>query len=108
DLLPAEGALPEHESAAVLERYGIAFPPRRRASSPEEAAAAAAELGFPVVVKVDGPAHKARAGGVALGVGSPELAAERAAALGGRVLVARQAAAGAAVLCAIVRAPPDA
>ena len=105
DLLPAEGALPEHESAAVLERHGIAFPPRRRASSPDEAAAAAAELGFPVVVKIDGPAHKARAGGVALGVHSPGAAAERAAELGGRVLVARQVASGAEVLCGMVRDP---
>jgi acyl-CoA synthetase (NDP forming) len=105
DLLPADGALPEHESVAVLERYGIPFPPRRRASSPDEAAAAAAELGFPVVVKVDGPAHKARAGGVALGVMSPEAAAARAAELGGRVLVARQVAAGAEALCGLVRDP---
>jgi acetate---CoA ligase (ADP-forming) len=57
------------------------------------------------VVKVDGPAHKARAGGVALGVGSPEVAAERAAELGGRVLVACQVAAGAEALCGMVRDP---
>jgi acetate---CoA ligase (ADP-forming) len=105
DLLPAEGPLPEHDSATVLERYGIVFPPRRRASSPEEAASAAAELGFPVVVKIDGPVHKARAGGVALGVTSPEVAATRAAELGGRVLVARQVAPGAEVLCGAVRDP---
>ncbi len=105
DLLPADGALSEHESAAVLERYGIAFPPRRRAASPEEAAEAAAELGFPVVVKVDGPAHKGRVGGVVLGVASPEAAAERAAQLGGRVLVARQVPPGAEALCGLVRDP---
>ena len=105
DLLPAAGALPEHESAAVLERYGIRFAPRRRASSPEEAAEAAAEIGFPVVVKVDGPAHKARGGGVALGVASAEAAAARAAELGGRVLVARQVAPGAEALCGFVRDP---
>ena len=38
---------------------------RRR---PAEAAAAAEELGTPVVVKADGPAHKARGGGVVLGI----------------------------------------
>ena len=71
DDLLREGPLPEHESALVLERYGIAFAPRRRASGPEEAARSAVELGFPVVVKVDGPAHKAVAGGVALGIEVP-------------------------------------
>ena len=73
------GALPEHDSALVLERYGVRFAPRRRAASPAEAAVAAAELGFPVVVKADGPAHKARVGGVALGIETAEAAATAAA-----------------------------
>ena len=105
DLLPPAGPLPEHESAAVLERYGLRFPPRRRASSPAEAAAAAAELGFPVVVKVDGPSHKARSGGVVLGVSTPEEAEARTAELSGPVLVARQVAAGAEAFCGLVRDP---
>jgi acetyltransferase len=105
DLLAAAGALPEHESATVLERYGIAVAPRQRASTPAEAAARAAELGFPVVVKVDGPAHKSRGGGVALGVASPEAASARAAELGGRVLVAKQLDPGPEVLCGAVRDP---
>jgi acetyltransferase len=69
------------------------------------ASAAAAELGFPVVVKVDGPSHKAAVGGVALGVASAAEAADRAAELGGRVLVARQVAAGVEVFCGLVRDP---
>jgi acetyltransferase len=105
DLLGAGGPLPEHESAAMLERYGVPFAPRLRASSPHEAGEAAAELGFPVVVKIDGPAHKARAGGVVLGVGSPEAAAEHAARLGGSVLVARQVEPGPEALCGMVRDP---
>jgi acetate---CoA ligase (ADP-forming) len=105
DLIAADGALPEHESAAVLERYGLSFAARRRAASPEDAAAAAAELGFPVVVKVDGPSHKAVEGGVALGVTSAAAAAERAAEMGGRVLVARQVPAGVEVFCGLVRDP---
>jgi acetyltransferase len=105
DLLGAEGALPEHESAAALERYGLRFPLRRRVSSPSEAAAAATELGFPVAIKVDGPAHKARDGGVVLGVMSADEAEERAAELGGRVLVARQVPAGAEAFCGVVRDP---
>jgi acetate---CoA ligase (ADP-forming) len=84
------GFLPEFESATLLERYGVKFAPFRRARSAQEAAAAAAELGFPVVVKVDNQAHKAHAGGVELDVADAEGAAAAAARLGGRVLVARQ------------------
>ncbi len=88
--LSGSGALSEHESCAILERYGVRIAPHRRALSPAEAAEAASALGFPVVVKVDGIAHKAREGGVALGIGSTEQASEAAARMGGRVLVARQ------------------
>ncbi len=95
--------LPEHESSLVLERYGIAVAPRRRAGSPEAAAEAARELGFPVVVKVDGPAHKSAGGGVVLGLETPEAVAGAAHRLGGRVLIARQVPAGAECMCGMVR-----
>lgn len=100
-----DGPLPEFESAAILERYGVPLACRRRATSPAEAATAAAELGFPVVVKVDGPAHKAREGGVVLGVESAEAAAAAAERLGGRVLVARQVPHGPEAVCGFVRDP---
>lgn len=100
-----DGPLPEFESAAILESYGVPLACRRRATSPAEAAAAAAELGFPVVVKIDGPAHKAREGGVVLGVGSAEAAAAAAERLGGRVLVARQVPHGPEAVCGFVRDP---
>ncbi|HEY7380520.1 MAG TPA: acetate--CoA ligase family protein [Gaiella sp.] len=102
-LLTEPGPLPEHESALLLEQVGVPFAPRRRAATPEEAAAAAGELGFPVVVKVDGEAHKARAGGVVLGVETPEDAAAAASRLGGPVLLARQVEAGAEALCGMTR-----
>jgi acetyltransferase len=105
DLLPATGALPEHESALALERFGIPFAERRRASSPDEAAAAVEALGAPVVVKADGPAHKSRDGGVVVGIGSAEDAAAAARALGGPVLVARQVARGPEVICGVTRDP---
>jgi acetate---CoA ligase (ADP-forming) len=101
DLIARDGALPEHESACVLERYGVVFPPRRRAASPADAAAAAAELGFPVAVKADGPAHKSRSGEVVLGVASREAAAAAAERLGGSVLVMRQVPAGPEALCGL-------
>ncbi len=105
DLLDGAGPQPEHESSLVLERFGVPFAPRRRATSPEEAAAAVEEIGAPVVVKSDGPAHKARVGGVVLGVQTPEDAAAAARRLGGAVLVARQAPPGAEVLCGMTRDP---
>jgi acetyltransferase len=105
DLFAHEGPLPEHESALVLERFGVPFAPRGRATTPAEAAAVAEELGFPVVVKRDGPTHKSREGGVVLDIRSPAEAAEAAERLGGRVLVARQLDAGHEVLCGLTRDP---
>ena len=105
DLLGPSGTLPEHESSLVLERLGVPFAPRRRAATPEEAAAAAEAMGAPVVVKTDGVAHKARDGGVVLGITSPGEAAEAARRLGGPVLVARQVEAGTEVLCGVTRDP---
>lgn len=103
ELLAPGGALPEHESALVLERYGVPVAPRRRAGTPEQAAGAAAQLGFPVVVKVDGPAHKSATGGVVLGLRSADEVAAAATRLGGRVLVARQLPAGPECLCGMTR-----
>jgi acetyltransferase len=99
------GVLPEHESALVLERFGVPFAPHRRATTPEEVAAAAAELGFPVVVKVDGVAHKAREGGVVLDLGSVEDAVDAARRLGGPVLVAAQIERGDEAMCGMTRDP---
>jgi acetyltransferase len=104
DLLQ-DGPLPEYESALVLERYGVPLAPRRRAASPEEAAAAAAELGFPVVVKVDGPAHKAVQNGVVLGLGDEDGVRGVTQRLGGRVLIASQAEGGAEAFCGMTRDP---
>ncbi|MGI8480369.1 MAG: acetate--CoA ligase family protein [Gaiellaceae bacterium] len=104
-LVDAEGPLPEHESALVLERHGVRFASRRRAATPAEAARAAAELGFPVVVKLDGPAHKSRVGGVVLGVDTAEAAADAARRLGGSVLVARQVPPGPEAFCGMTRDP---
>jgi acetyltransferase len=58
-----------------------------------------------VVVKVDGPAHKQAAGGVALGITSAGEAREAAARMGGQVLVARQVGAGAEAFCGMTRDP---
>ena len=71
----------------------------------DEAAAAFERIGGPVVVKVDGPAHKQATGGVALGIASADEAREAAERMGGRVLVARQVAAGVEAFCGMTRDP---
>lgn len=72
--------LSEFESKRRLAAAGVPTVPERLAATPEEAAAAAAALGFPVVVKLCGPAiaHKTERGLVRLDV--PDAAAVRAAA----------------------------
>ena len=73
------------------------------AATPTRPVAAAAELGYPAVVKVDGVAHKARVGGVAVNLsdgGAVRSAAER---MGGRVLVAEHVSGGVEVLVGAVR-----
>jgi acyl-CoA synthetase (NDP forming) len=99
------GPLPEYESGAVLDRYGIRIAPRRRAGTPEEAAAAATALGFPVVVKRDGPAHKSRHGGVSLGLADAPAVSSAAARMGGSVLVAIQVPPALEVFCGMTRDP---
>lgn len=102
DLL-AEGTLPEYESTLVLERYGVPIAPLRRARSAGEAVAAASKLGFPVVVKADGPAHKSASGGVVVGLADGRAVEAAAARLEDRVLVARQIPAGIEVFCGLTR-----
>ena len=99
------GALPEFESGAILERYGIPVARRRRALTADDAARAAAEIGFPSVVKRDGPAHKSRDGGVLLGLADEAAVRRAVATLGGPVLVAEQARQGVELFCGMSRDP---
>lgn len=97
------GSLPEYDSAMPLERAGVRFARRYRAASADGAAACAERLGYPVVVKTDGPAHKARDGGVVLGLTTGDAVRDAAARLGGRVLVAEQVPPGLEAYCGMVR-----
>ena len=76
DRVSAEGRaiLTEFESKQLLEAYGIPTVKTRMARTPEEAASLAAEIGFPVVIKIDSKTitHKTGAGGVALNLQSAE------------------------------------
>lgn len=98
-----EGPLPEFESSLLLESYGVAFAAHRRVGSPQEAARVAAELGPPVVVKLDGPKKHRLRGAVALGIETPDAAAEAARRLGGHVIVAKQLPPGREVFCGMTR-----
>ncbi|HRA34908.1 MAG TPA: acetate--CoA ligase family protein, partial [Acidimicrobiales bacterium] len=65
---PPGRTLSEADSKALLSGHGVPFAPERVVATAEEAAAAAAELGFPVVVKLNGDAiaHKTERGLVRL------------------------------------------
>jgi acetyl-CoA synthetase len=64
--------LNEAESKNLLAQYGVPVPSGRVVRNTGEAAAAAEKLGYPVVVKALGVAHKTEAGGVRLNLGSEE------------------------------------
>lgn len=69
-------ALSATESRRTCEAYGIAAPAVGIARSADEAARIAARIGFPVALKIASPEilHKTEAGGVLLGIVSPEAA----------------------------------
>jgi acetate---CoA ligase (ADP-forming) len=97
------GPIDEATGAAVLSLYGVRRPKESVVTTPERAAEAARAIGFPVAVKALAPEipHKARLGGVRLGLRSPVdvevaaaevlMAATRAGARAPRVLVQKMA-----------------
>ncbi len=66
--------LSESESKRLLAGFGVPLAPERRARSAADAASAAAELGFPIVAKLNGEgiAHKTERGLVRLGLGDAD------------------------------------
>lgn len=74
--LEAPGGLGEREAKAFFAAHGLPGPAERLATSANEAATHAAEIGFPVVMKIESPdiAHKTEAGGVRLGIASEQAA----------------------------------
>ena len=103
DMVTREGALPEYESAEILERYGVPIASRKRVTSAQQAGAVASSLGFPVVVKSDGPAHKSAAGGVILNINSEAEAIAAVDKLGGVAFIAAQIPKGIEALVGMVR-----
>jgi len=86
---PAAGArvLTEVDGKARLADHGIRVPRGGRAATPEDAAVLADRIGYPVVVKAEGLAHKTEAGGVHLGLTTAAAVRSAAAAVGGKALV---------------------
>ncbi len=81
----AEGTartLDEAAAKVALARHGMAVPDGAIATTPEAAAAVAGEIGFPVVLKGRGIAHKTEAGAVRLGLRSAEAVAAAARGMG--------------------------
>ncbi|WP_017539071.1 acetate--CoA ligase family protein [Nocardiopsis halophila] len=80
DRARAEGrtALTAPEGKALAEAYGIAVPGEAVASSADDAVSLAVELGLPVVAKIVSPdiLHKTDAGGVEVGLDSPQAVKE--------------------------------
>jgi acyl-CoA synthetase (NDP forming) len=73
-------ALSETDSKCILGCYGIAVPKEITARDPEQAATAASKIGGPVAIKIVSPdiLHKTEAGGVRLGLSTPENVREAA------------------------------
>jgi acyl-CoA synthetase (NDP forming) len=83
---PAGGedtTLSEYEAKQALAAHGLAIPAGRTAISAAEAAVAAEALGFPVVLKGLGVAHKTEAGAVKLNLASREAVLAAAQAMAG-------------------------
>lgn len=62
----------EREAKEALARHGLSVPKSIEASNAESAAAAVGEIGFPLVLKGIGIAHKTEAGAVRVGLASAE------------------------------------
>ena len=101
-------ALSEHEAKRRLGAVGIAVPAGLPVPA-EEAAATADRLGYPVVVKTIGAAHKTETGGVAVGLDNPAevaFAASRLAGDDGTVMVESCVTGAVAELLVSVRSAP--
>lgn len=105
--LTSPETLSEHEAKQQLGAFGIRVPKSASAASPQEAAEMAEHVGFPVVLKGQGIAHKSEAGAVVLNLNSREdlqLAAEKMS-VGTFLVEAMVTGAQAELLIGIVRDP---
>ncbi|WP_425044796.1 acetate--CoA ligase family protein [Primorskyibacter sp. S87] len=66
------GLIPEAEAKRLLSDHGLRVPRSRRCGNPQDAGRGAEEIGFPVVLKGEGVAHKTEAGAVVLNLSSAQ------------------------------------
>jgi acetate---CoA ligase (ADP-forming) len=95
---PGGGWASAEAAAQLLAAYGIPAVRSRLVRTPAEASAAQAELGGPVAVKIAAAIHKSDVGGVALGITTPQAAADAVIAIRGRLSEVGLAAQAAAFL----------
>lgn len=105
----AEGPLGDAQALDLIADYGIEVSPLRLADSAEAAVTAAEELGYPVVLKTTGVAHKTDVAGVLAGLADPSAVragyADLCARLGPHVAVQHQEPSGVEVALGVVRDP---
>jgi acyl-CoA synthetase (NDP forming) len=99
--------LPEAEAKARLAPFGLDVPRAIRATDADAAAGAAAALGFPVVLKGEGFAHKTEAGAVALGLSDAAAVAAAARAMPASAFLVEEMVTGAVaeLLVGVVKDP---
>ncbi len=97
----------EAEGKALLAAHGVPVPRRAVASTPAEAYTRAVEIGFPVVLKALGVAHKTEAGAVALGLSDAKAVEAAALSMGGTAFLVEEMVTGgvAEILVGILRDP---
>jgi acetate---CoA ligase (ADP-forming) len=89
---PGGGWASAEAAGELLAAYGIPAVRSRLVRTPDQAAAAQAELGGPVAVKIAAAIHKSDVGGVALGITTPQAAAQAVTAIRARLAQAGLAA----------------
>ncbi len=89
------GVLTEAVAKAALAKAGVAVPRSERVGTVAAAGAAAVRIGFPVVLKREGVAHKSEAGAVRLGLRTEGEVRAAADAMGGRGFLVEEMVGGA-------------
>ena len=99
--------IPEGTAKQILSTFGLQIPKVVQCDSPQEVASAAAKIGFPVVVKGEGLAHKTEANAVVLNISSPENAQRAAEDMPAKTFLVEQMITGtiAELLIGVVRDP---
>ncbi|WP_293577028.1 acetate--CoA ligase family protein [Phaeobacter sp.] len=99
--------IPEGEAKRQLAAYGLRVPRSKRAISATNARAVAVDLGFPVVLKGEGVAHKTEAGAVVLNLQSGQAVSDAAHAMPARQFLIEEMVTGAVaeLLIGVVKDP---